>query len=96
MDNQKEETVEIHRPKSEIEANIIRDILKQEGIDSGFDSDISSWFDGLFSLSMPEGIGRIFVFKEDADQAKAVISDYLTAIKEPPDVNADEDYQEGD
>jgi len=80
MDNREEETVEIHRPKSEIEANIIRDVLKQQGIESGFMSNWSSWLDGVFVTV--KGIGSIFVFKKDADMAKAIISEYLTSIKE--------------
>jgi hypothetical protein len=91
MHNQDEETVEVHRPVTEIEANIIRDILFQQGIDAGFNPNISSWFDGLFSLSMPGGVGRIFVLKKDAERAKTVISDYLAAVKEDADArNEDE------
>ena len=83
MENVNEETVEIYKPKNELEANIIRDILKQDDIESGFKSNWSSWYDGIFVSSM--GWGSIFVFKKDADRAKKLLEEYFESLKDNPD-----------
>lgn len=94
MENINEDTVEIYKPKSELEANIIRDILKQDDIESGFKSNWSSWYDGIFVTAM--GLGSIFVFKKDAARAKKLIEEYFESLKDNPDFNYDDQAKEED
>jgi hypothetical protein len=81
------ETVEVYRPKSELEATIIRDILEQQGIDAGYTSNWSAWIDGVFTLA--GGAGGIYVFKGEVERAKSIIADYLSTIEEGPDTTED-------
>ena len=88
MEHPHDETVEVYKPGSELEANIIRDVLKQNEIEAGFRSNWSSWYDGIFVTAM--GPGSIFVFKKDADRAKELIEDYRHSLQDYKDTQKEE------
>ena len=81
MEQDNEPTVEVYKPRTELEGNIVRDILRDSGIEAGFNSNWSSWYDGLFVTS--RGPGSIFVLEKDAETAKEIIADYLDSLKNP-------------
>jgi len=81
MEQDNESTVEVYKPRTELEGNIIRDILRDNGMEAAFNSNWSSWYDGLFVTS--RGAGSIFVLEKDAETAKEIIAGYLDSLKNP-------------
>ena len=79
MEQDNEPTVEVYEPRTELEGNIVRDILRDSGIEAGFNSNWCSWYDGLFVTT--RGPGSIFVLEKDAQEAKKIIREYLDSLK---------------
>ena len=81
--------IKIYRPKNEVEANLILALLKENNIEALLLRDWPECTHATFTIDW--GPGGIEVNSEDAEMAKAVISDYLSSIKENRDFAGDEE-----
>ncbi len=71
------DTVIVHRCHNDIEAEMIRDLLQQEGIFCQVASDVPH---SVFPLTL-DGLGevRIAVMAKEAERARRLISEFLDA-----------------
>ena len=80
--SKEEKTCVVHEVESELEGQIIEDLLKQAGIAAMVSTTHDSAFDGMETTA--KGWGKVIVLAEDREAALKVINDYLAKVKRQP------------
>ncbi len=75
--------VAVYQAENELMANTIKDLLEENGIPALVHSFQIPAYDGLAQVMRPFW-GEVLVARDDVEEAKAIITGFLSGADEPP------------
>jgi ABC-type Fe3+-hydroxamate transport system substrate-binding protein len=80
MGKEEERTCVVHTVDSDLEGQIIEDLLQEAGVPAMISPNRDAAFDGY--AESQKGWGSVIVLAEDRDEAEKIIEEYLASLEE--------------